>query len=155
MKDIITAAETRAVRENSVGWMLNRLVADLDVKMKEALDPLELNQSQFAILMLILESEGLSQSAIGKRITLTASAMTRNLDSLEARGLIKRQTDKQSRRSYKIVITDDGRRLAPQLFATVKAVNHWLLDGLSDKNTTQLKSSLTQLIDNLNAKKQL
>lgn len=146
------AATTKLVRENSVGWMLNRLSTDVNVRMKEALKPLGLTQSQFAILMLILESEGLSQSAIGKKITLTASAMTRNLDALEERGLIERQTDEASRRSFKIVMTPEGRALAPQAFATVKAVNQWLLDGLDDESVIQLKSSLTQLIDQMNAK---
>jgi len=123
--------------------MLTRTVDDI---MKQQLSPLDLTQPQFAIIMNLLEKDGVSQTAIGKLVIMPGYAMTRNLDALEKKGLIERQTDESSRRSFQIVLTDQGRELAPTLFAIIAKVNGDLLDGLDEKEVTQLKALLTKLL---------
>ena len=114
--------------------------------MKEQLEPLGLTQVQFAILMILMEEDGISQAAIGKRIILPGYAMTRNLDALEERQFIERRPDEKSRRSFRIVLTDEGRALAPMLFEIVTKVNSDFLSDLEETEVSQLKSLLTKLI---------
>lgn len=139
-------SSTRVVRTNSVGWMVNALSVNVNALMKKALEPLDLTISQFSILMVLLEADGLSQSAIGKKVTIPGYSMTRNLDVLEARGLIERQADKNSRRSFCIVLTAEAHKLAPQLFNTVEEVNNHFLSGMEEEKVDQLKSLLMALI---------
>lgn len=143
-KDDITAKD---IREGSVGWMLNVLAASLNIDMKKQLDSLNLTIHQFMVMMTLLESDGVSQTVIGKKVKLPGYAITRNLDALEEQGLIERKADKSSRRRFSITLTDQGRALAPSLFQVVIGINADLMSGLTSKEADQLTLLLNKLIN--------
>jgi DNA-binding MarR family transcriptional regulator len=148
----------KKVRENSVGWMLKMLTGCLDPKMKQELKSLDLDLLQFAVLMTLLEEEELTQTGIGKRITLPSYATTRTIDALEEyattrtidaleeKHLVERRKDESSRRSHRIFLTDEGHAIAPQLFAIVKSVNDGFLSALDAAEKKQLKAILKKLL---------
>ncbi len=126
--------------------MLNILTRTVDDIMKQQLAPLELTQAQFAILMTLLEEDYISQAAIGKQVIMPGYAMTRNLDALEQRALIERRPDENSRRSFRIVLTEAGRALAPTFYQIVAKVNRGFLEGLEENEVKQLKGLLRKLM---------
>ena len=134
------------IREGSVGWMLNALAAALNLTMKKQLESLDLTIHQFMILMVLLETDGISQAAIGKKVILPGYAITRNLDALEKQGLVKRQSDQSSRRSFSILLTQQGYTLAPSLFQIITEVNADLLSSLTPEEAGQFKLTLSQLV---------
>lgn len=133
------------VRENSVGWILKRLCAQLDVEMKRALADVSVNLNEFAMLMTLMEYDGLTQSELGKKITLPGYATTRTLDSLETSRLVERHTDERSRRSHRIYLTAKGRELGPILFTIIDQVNRDFLAPVSAAERSQLKNVLHKL----------
>lgn len=139
-------ASAEAVRRSSVGWGLKMLSASLDNEMNSKLKPLGLNLAQFAILMTLLESGGLTQVELGKRISLPGYATTRNLDVLEKSRLIKRQPHETSRRSLRVHVTDEGRAVGHKLFPIVREVNDELLSTLSNNEIVQFEMLLTKLL---------
>jgi DNA-binding MarR family transcriptional regulator len=134
------------VREDSVGWMLKALSSELDDTMKQVLKPLGLSLGQFSILMTLLESDAITQSEIGKRISMPDYATTRNLDVLEGFGFLERHRDGTSRRSFSIRLTKEGKAIAPKLFSIVRTVNETLLSPLNDGETEQFKDTLRVLL---------
>lgn len=144
--DKSTVERPERIKEGSVGWMLNMLTRTVDDIMKKQLEPLNLTQAQFAIMMTLLEKDGVSQAIIGKQVIMPGYAMTRNLDALEERGFIERQPDETSRRSFCIVVTDTGRALAPALFEIVAKVNGDFLEGLEEDEVAGLKVLLRKLM---------
>lgn len=135
-----------SVREQSVGWMLKAISTQLDNEMKQRLKPLGLNLGQFAILMTLLEGDGLTQSDIGKKISMPGYATTRNIDVLEENGLLKREKHPTSRRSLSIFLTDKGNALTPKLFSIVRTVNEGAFFQLDEKEISQLKSLLSKML---------
>lgn len=131
--------ETMNTRENSVGWMIKSLSSKLDESMLLALKPLGLNLSQFGILMTLLENDGLSQSEIGKRISIPGYATTRNIDGLENNGLVERKQHASSRRSFSIQLTQQAKQLAPTLFSIINQTNEKHLSALDESEKEQLK----------------
>ncbi len=99
--------------------------------MEAKLKPLGLSKSQFAVIMTLLETDGLTQIEIGRKLTMPGSAITRNLDGLEQLRFVKRHKHETSRRSYRIYLTDEGREIAPQLYSLVEDVNKHFLSSLS------------------------
>ena len=85
------ASQARRTRENSIGWMIQRLARQLDVAMGEQLAEHDLTLPQFAILMTVLEHEPLTQADIGRRFAMPAYTISRALDTLEASDLIVRR----------------------------------------------------------------
>lgn len=110
----------------------------MDEKMNEKLEPLGLSLSQFTIVMTLLEKEGLSQVEIGQRVMLPGYATTRNIDTLESLGYVKRRKHETSRRSYRILLTDAGRALAPHLFKMTNSVNEHFLATIEEEEKTEL-----------------
>ena len=122
------------------------LSLSLDNEMKKKLKPLGLSMEHFKIMMTLLEKDQLTQTEIGKKIMSPNYSLSRNLDKLESDGLLKREKHKTSRRSHNIRLTDKGRRLAPELFSVVKAVNHHLHAELDSAEAQQLDKILKKLL---------
>ena len=141
-----TMSSAQGVRESSVGWMLKTLCTSLDAKMSNELKRLNLNLGQFAVLMTLSETEGLTQTEIGKKISMPGYATTRTIDALEERQFVTRKTDDRSRRSYRIFLTDQSSKIIPELFTIVKKVNEQLLSALSLTEKKQLTAILNKIV---------
>jgi MarR family transcriptional repressor of emrRAB len=82
---------------------------------------LDLNQYLLLSMLSVDEQDRSMPSELGTTIDATRTQMTRLLDGLEARGLVRRQASSQDRRSLELTLTPAGRRLferaAPQIHA--------------------------------------
>ena len=113
--------------------------------MNRALKQIGLNINQFAMLMTLNENEGLTQSEIGRKISMPAYAITRTLDALEAVQYVERRIDENSRRSFRIYLTDKGKQISPELFVIIGRVNADLLLPLSEMEQRQFQQILHKL----------
>ncbi|MCK5125587.1 MAG: MarR family transcriptional regulator [candidate division Zixibacteria bacterium] len=138
--------QAQKTRKYSAGWMINMLAAALDASLVKQLGKLDLNINQFAILMTLLENEGLTQAEIGRKIFMRGFSTTRTLDILEKKKLVKRLRDEQSRRCNRIYLTVRGRKIGPKLFKAVEIVNSNLLSILSKTEENQFKNLLLRLM---------
>lgn len=138
--------QVRAVREASVGWHIQRLSGQLDKAMNQALDPLGLTVQSFAIVMVLMENDGLSQKQIGQRFSAPAYAISRAIDSLERDGFLERRTDPASRRSNTVHATQKAMRLAPTLFKIVADVNAGLLGRLDEADRAMMIGLLADVL---------
>lgn len=142
------ADATRTVREESVGWLIQRLSARLNRAMAEALVPFGLTQREFAILMTVLEHgpiRRLSQADIAARFEMPAYAISRAIDGLSEKGLVDRRPVPGSRRSHGIAATARAKELAPQLHAVVRSVNAGFLAPLDPDESAALAGALRRL----------
>ncbi len=139
-------SQARTVRQTSAGWMLKRLSASLDAEMSERLKDHGLSINQFAVIMTLLEEEGLTQTEIGNKIEMPGYSTTRTIDALEEKLLLERRPDTRSRRSRRIYLTDRGRALAPELFGIVRRVNTRLLRPLGEREREMLIALLEKLL---------
>lgn len=82
-------------------------------------DP-DLKPRRFAVLTLIAENPGLTQTALGKAVGRDKSTLTSTLDDLVKRGLVLRERLPKDRRSYTLSLTDHGRTLHRRLMASAR-----------------------------------
>ncbi|MDU8927823.1 MarR family transcriptional regulator [Alisedimentitalea sp. MJ-SS2] len=143
----MTDDETRRTRENSLGWMIQRIAGALNREMTRQLEPLDLSLPQFAVMMTVLEHDGLPQSEIAALIHGPAYAVSRALDRLEDQGRIERRSHASSRRAVAVHVTDAGRALAGDLQRIVNEVNTALVTPLAtDADRALLKTLLQQIL---------
>ena len=138
--------DTKTARQNSFGWMLKTLCTRFDNRMIKELKKHDLNLGQFAIIMTLSEGDGITQTEIGKRISMPGYATTRNIDVLENKALLERQKDESSRRSFSIQLTEKGKALGPSLFSIVKEINESALAPLTEQEEQQLKVLLQKML---------
>lgn len=139
--------EARNSRENSAGWKVQRLAGRMNRAMSERLEAFGLTQQQFAILVMVIEVDGITQKGLGERFAMPPYAITRALDVLERKGLIERREDPASRRAHNIHATAAGREMAPSLFAMVRELNDLFLSPLSAEEAAKLHELLKRLLE--------
>jgi DNA-binding MarR family transcriptional regulator len=81
-----------------------------------------LKPRRFAVLTLIAENPGLTQTALGKASGRDKSTLTSTLDDLVKRGLVLRERAVNDRRSYTLNLTDKGSALQKKLMSS--AIEH-------------------------------
>jgi len=89
-----------------------------------------------------------SASDLCKGISYDPGAMTRMLDRLERRGLVRRVPNPDDRRAFQLELTDEGKAVLPKLrVASMKALNR-MLDGFTAKEAKQFEGYLLRMLDN-------
>ena len=75
------------------------------------LKELGLTYTQYIVLLVLWEHDGLSLGEIGDRLSLDSGTLTPLCKKLETAGLIERRRSEQDERSVRITLTDAGRTL--------------------------------------------
>jgi len=90
---------------------------------------------RFAVLTLIAENPGLSQTALGRASGRDKSSLTPALNDLVRRGLVRRRRLASDRRSYALSLTPKGTTLLERLTAHARAHDRELdrIVGLKSK----------------------
>jgi DNA-binding MarR family transcriptional regulator len=77
-----------------------------------------------------------------------AGSMTRLLDRLEAKGLVRRVRSGEDRRVVNIELTDEGRAAAKKIPAVLCGVQNAHLHGFTVEEWRTLKGLLRRILDN-------
>ncbi len=137
--------QTRQSRLSSNGWKIQRIAKWLDREMDRRLIDHGITVQQFAVMMTVLETDGLSQTQIGRQFSAPAYTISRAIDHLERAGLLDRRPHPTSRRTHTIHATAAGHKLSPALLAIVQEVNAALVAPLDTAERDRFSALLTKL----------
>jgi len=121
-------------------------VADSLVQDAEAiLKPLGLTHTQYNVLRILRGAgpPGLACGGIGERMLTHDPDITRLLDRLDSRGLIRREREQGDRRVVRTRITGAGLRLLEELDAPVSQLHEKQLGHLEPAQLEELKNLLS------------
>jgi DNA-binding MarR family transcriptional regulator len=144
--DMRKSQKARRTRTSSLGWMIQRIAGKLDRAMEARLSAHDLTVAQFAVVMTVLEHEGLSQTEIGERFGMPAYAISRAIDHLENTGLVVREPHPTSRRTHVIHATDAAYDLSASLFDIIRDVNAELATPLTTAERSEFLRLLKKLL---------
>lgn len=104
---------------------------------------------QYLVLDILWERPSLSQQNIADIIQKDKNSVTKIIDSLERKNLVKRVVDKRDRRINKIELTSEG--LALEKIITEVAVNYMneVIEGIDGKDLDKLVEVMRKLKNNL------
>lgn len=94
--------------KRSLGFSLRRAQLSAYKDYGRFMDVLNLRPAQFAVLVLIRENPGLSQSTIGQILGIQRANFVSLLDELENRGWVERRSSQRDRRSFALHLTKQG-----------------------------------------------
>lgn len=89
--------------------------------------------------------EGISLKVLAQRVGLESSTLVRVVDLLESRGLVRRETDVQDRRSKLLQVTEAGRTAVADVRTKLEQVEGRLLDGMDAAAVAMLQQAMLQL----------
>jgi len=141
---------------DAVGYMVNRLREEMGTSLERRfaenpeLAGLELSWPQFRIIATIaIDSEAKSASSLCKSVSYDAGAMTRMVDRLESKGLIRRERCPKDRRLVYLELTDAGRSVWPVMMEVTRQALNNLLRGFSKAEARQLEGFLRRMLENV------
>lgn len=141
--------DARSFKPNeSVGYLLKRVTAEIQAGVDRELEPLGLSYAQFAVMAQLFYKRADTPSAVCGLLQYDRGAMTRMIDRLEEKGLLRRVPDEGDRRTIRLELTKDGEALFPKLIGATVGVLNGFLDGFSEKEVDQLKVYLRRMLSN-------
>jgi DNA-binding MarR family transcriptional regulator len=84
---------------------------------------------------------------LAKLSLMEQSRMTRIVDQMDARGLVRRAPDEKDKRKVRVFLTAEGRGVAEQLVADARQHESRLLSVLADTDAARVKVVLQSLLD--------
>jgi DNA-binding MarR family transcriptional regulator len=128
-----------------VGFLLSMVKGGAEGICQAALAPLELHVKQFGLLTVLATEGAHSQQEIAEWIRLDRTTMVALVDSLEARGLARRERNPDDRRAYLLQITPKGRRIHRRAEEVMAKAERRLLSSLDEGEREQLLSLLSKV----------
>lgn len=89
-----------------------------------------------------------SASDLCKEMSYDAGAMTRMIDRLESKGLVRRARCPQDRRLVYLEMTEQGRAVYPRLREISMAIQNRFLRGFTRADARQLEGLLERMLEN-------
>jgi DNA-binding MarR family transcriptional regulator len=132
-------------REESIGFLMGRSVALLKESVDEELGPAGLTHAQWVPLFKLYQGEASTVAELGRICQVDVGAMTRTLDRLEMKGLVRRVRSTEDRRVVHLELTDEGRETAKAIPAALSRAMNALLTGFTHDEWQQLKSLLARV----------
>jgi DNA-binding MarR family transcriptional regulator len=134
--------------DESVGYLLARVRGSLFAAVDREMAPLGVSAAQFVILLNVAQARASCAADLAREQSTDTGSMTRMIDRLVRKGLLRRARDPEDRRVVRLELTEAGRKLARRLPAVaVKVLNHHLR-GFSRAEFEQLKSFLRRMLAN-------
>ena len=130
----------------SIGVWLGRLSAAIAKGLGRELRPYGITAAQWPLLNLCHRKKIVTPSEMARVVPIDLSAITRQLDKLERKGLIQRHHSTTDRRYVEISLTAKGRELVPTLYpCTQRNISRFLLP-LSETETTEFIASIQKML---------
>jgi DNA-binding MarR family transcriptional regulator len=134
--------------EDNVAYLMRRLLNSFAGQVQHELDPRGLTNAQWIPLYKLHLGHGTTAAELARECQLDAGAMTRTLDRLEAKGLVRRVRSLEDRRVVKLELTDSGREAVSHVPEALCKVINAYLRGFSRQEWLLLKDMLGRMLAN-------
>jgi DNA-binding MarR family transcriptional regulator len=135
--------------EESIGYLMRRILSTVAMEIEREMEPNGgLTNAQWIPLFKLHVGQASTVAELARECDLDAGAMTRMLDRLETKGLLKRVRSSEDRRVVNLELTDEGRAAARQIPGVLCKVQNAHMQGFSHAEWQALKSLLRRILDN-------
>ncbi len=103
---------------------------------------------QWLVLSAISENDPITQQEIASMVFKDAASVTRIIDLLITKNLLRRETHGTDRRRFSLELTKQGKAMIKSIMKTVAQNRATALRGISEKNLLHLKQTLVAITEN-------
>lgn len=109
----------------------------------------ELSPAQVHTIEVIGHQQDLRMKELAERLGITTGSLTVAVDKLEKNGLVARKPHEQDRRSWLVVLTEEGKEVFKQHHRFHVEYTREIADGLSDEEVTTLHTLLGRIMQRM------
>lgn len=133
----------------SLGYLLANVRGEWITALEKELKPLDLTAAQYIVLVNVGSGRAVTPVEICRKLQYDTGAMTRLIDRIEAKGLVKRAAHGGDRRCVTLELTPEGHELYPKLLRIVKEMNKRALRGFTKDEVAGLERMLKRVALNV------
>ena len=135
----------RGILEGLLGYHLRRAQVAVFQDFDHTMRGMNVTPGQFGVLALIQANIGMTQSALGEAMGVDRSTVVAVIDRLEDRGLVRRAPSPNDRRSYALVLSEEGQRRFAAALKRVRAHERRIARRLSAAERASLIALLRRV----------
>jgi DNA-binding MarR family transcriptional regulator len=109
---------------------------------------IDLTIDQWLMVKKIGDNERISQVELAVALFKDTASITRTLDILLKKKLVRKETA-DDRRAFELILTDAGTKLVNKALVRVRAIRKQGVNGMTEKEIDQFRTSLQKVITNL------
>ncbi len=132
----------------SAGFLMRRVLSSVLQQADAQLVEHDLTYVQWLPLYKLLLNSDTRSTCLARDLGMDPASVTRALDRIEAKGLLRRERSTTDRRRVELVLTEQGRAVATQVPEVLCDVLNAHLAGFSDAECRQLVSMLQRMLLN-------
>lgn len=133
-------------QRSRVGRLIHRSQIQLVMALDREFEPFGVTAAQFVILSTLWNKRGDTAAQVCKELSYTPGAMTRMIDRLEQKLLIRRLPHPDNRRANRLELTEEGRAIYPELLAASTAIVDRYFGSFNPKELATLESLLERML---------
>lgn len=130
-------------------YLLNRAGARLAASFEKDVRPLGASLQTWRVLAALRARDGRRMGDLAETTAIEVSTLTRLVDGMERRGLVKRQRDPADARVVLLHVAPAGRRLTERLLPIADRYERVALAGFSTREAETLRRALRRLYANM------
>ena len=131
---------------NSVGYLVKRCGILMTQIAEQRFQSQPITFTQWVVLAQLSEHSSLTPTELSEQLGHDIGALTRIVDDLLKKKLVRRQRSEQDRRAVQITVTAEGRRLAKATKAVVLELANDVVEPYSRAETDLLISLLQRML---------
>lgn len=143
------SAMVREKRDGAIGYLVTYAQKLLHRGLGEALQKHGVTVAQWMVLVVLWETDGLTQKELSQRVAVETATLSRTVDRMERDGLVTRDRSETDRRHVHVRLTKHGAGLWRDLVPEAEANQERALNGISESEEEVLRSLLKRVITNM------
>lgn len=141
-------ATPRNISDDNVGFLIKQVYNSINRQLDAETAPLGLTAIQWRPIALLARGVAATPAELARINGVDTGAMTRTLDRLETKGLIRRVRSHEDRRVVKIELTEAGLETAKGIPPCIVRVLNRHLRGFSTDEVVQMRHLLGRMLAN-------
>lgn len=137
--------------DDSVGYLMRRIMSHVSLAIDAEFESDGLTHAQWMPLIKLYMGHASTVAELARACELDTGGMTRMLDRLEDKGLVRRVRSVEDRRVVNVELTGEGRATAQRIPIALCSVQNAHLRGFTLEEWAVLKTLLRRVLDNAQA----
>ncbi|NGZ85135.1 MarR family winged helix-turn-helix transcriptional regulator [Duganella aceris] len=138
----------KELQNGQFGYLINQVRNALFSALDKEMQPLDLTASQFVVVINAMRGNARTVNEFCQLAGIEAGPMSRLLDRLEAKDIIRKERDLVDRRQVNVTLTEKGAALYQPITEGINQVYGKLLTGFSEQEAVAFKQALEKILIN-------
>lgn len=135
--------------KESLGYIITNTGRKITQHLTHRFQEYGITSEQWGVLQTLTEEDGITQAELSRRTEKDPTNVTRILDQLERKEMIRREANKGDRRSFLIYVTESGRSTSQKLLPVELEFTQSYLKHFSKEDLAVLRRAFEKINEQL------